>query len=78
MIDPAVYGGHREIDLAMLQLFGHPTDRFFAAYDEVYPLSEGWRSRVHLHQLYPLLVHVNLFGRSYVAQLANAVQQASA
>lgn len=76
LIDPAVYGGHREMDLAMLQLFGHPTDRFFAAYDEVLPLAEGWRRRVHLHQLYPLLVHVNLFGRSYVTQLADAVHQA--
>ena len=73
LIDPAVYGGHREIDLAMLQLFGSPSPRFFAAYDEVYPRAVGHEERVALHQLYPLLVHVNLFGASYVSQLARAL-----
>ncbi len=70
LIDPAVYGGHREVDLAMLQLFGNPGPRFFAAYDEGFPLAEDWRHRIPLYQLYPLLVHVNLFGRSYVSRLA--------
>lgn len=73
LIDPAVYGGHREIDLAMLQLFGAPSARFFAAYDEVYPRAEGSRERVALYQLYPLLVHVNLFGSGYLAQLTRAL-----
>ena len=73
LIDPAVYGGHREADLAMLQLFGAPSSSFFAAYDEVYPRAPGQRERVALHQLYPLLVHVNLFGTSYLAQLRSAL-----
>jgi fructosamine-3-kinase len=61
LIDPAVYGGHREIDLAMMQLFGGFGPRVFAAYDEVHPRGPGHQDRVPLYQLYPLLVHVNLF-----------------
>jgi len=76
LIDPAVYGGHREVDLGMLQLFGAPSARFFAAYEEVFPLAAGWRERVPLYQLYPLLVHVNLFGGSYVGQMRNALARA--
>lgn len=66
LVDPAVHGGHREIDLAMMQLFGGFSERVFAAYREASPLSPGWRERVPLHQLYPLMVHVNLFGGGYV------------
>jgi fructosamine-3-kinase len=66
LIDPAAHGGHRETDLAMLTLFGAPyLDRIVAAYEEVAPLADGWRSRVPLHQLHPLLVHVCLFGSGY-------------
>jgi fructosamine-3-kinase len=66
LIDPAAHGGHRETDLAMLALFGAPfLDQIMAAYDQIAPLADGWRSRVPLHQLHPLLVHVCLFGRSY-------------
>lgn len=65
LIDPAVYGGHREVDLAMLRLFGAPSERVFAAYQEVAPLSEGWEDRVQLWQLLPLMVHAVLFGGSY-------------
>jgi fructosamine-3-kinase len=66
LIDPAAHGGHRETDLAMLALFGVPyLDRIIAAYDEARPLADGWRSRVPLHQLHPLLVHVCLFGAGY-------------
>jgi fructosamine-3-kinase len=66
LIDPAAHGGHRETDLAMLALFGAPhLDRIIAAYDEAHPLADGWRTRVGLHQLHPLLVHVALFGSSY-------------
>ena len=73
LIDPAVYGGHREVDLAMLQLFGAPSARFFAAYDEVYPRAPRHDERVALYQLYYLLVHVNLFGGSYAGQLSRAL-----
>ncbi len=65
LIDPSAYGGHREIDLAMLRLFGAPSARVLAAYEEVAPLAEGWRERVELYQLLPLLVHALLFGGSY-------------
>jgi fructosamine-3-kinase len=65
LIDPSAYGGHREVDLAMLRLFGAPSERVFNAYEEVAPLAEGWRERVELYQLLPLLVHALLFGGSY-------------
>ena len=66
LIDPAAYGGHREMDLAMMRLFGGFGPRVFAAYAEAFPLAPGHRERVALCQLYPLLVHVNLFGGGYV------------
>jgi fructosamine-3-kinase len=75
LIDPAVYGGHREIDLAMMRLFGGFTPRVFDAYEEAYPRAAGHEERVALYQVYPLLAHVNLFGSSYVAQLDRAVRQ---
>jgi fructosamine-3-kinase len=66
LIDPAAHGGHRETDLAMLALFGAPDlDRIMAGYNDTVPLAAGWRSRVPLHQLHPLLVHACLFGASY-------------
>jgi fructosamine-3-kinase len=66
LIDPAAHGGHRETDLAMLALFGAPyLDRILAGYQEVAPLAAGWRGRIPLHQLHPLLVHVCLFGGAY-------------
>jgi len=65
LIDPCAYGGHREVDLAMLVLFGAPSPRVLAAYQERAPLAEGWRERVELYQLLPLLVHAVLFGGSY-------------
>ncbi len=69
LIDPAAHGGHREADLAMLHLFGAPhLERVVAAYHEAAPLAEGWRERVRLHQLHPLLVHAVLFGGSYGPQ----------
>lgn len=75
LIDPAAHGGHRETDLAMMTLFGLPyLDRVIAAYDEAAPLADGWRSRVPLHQLHPLLVHAVLFGGSYGARAAGAAQ----
>jgi len=69
LIDPAVYGGHREVDLAMMQLFGGFSARTLAAYDEAFPLAPGADERVALYQLYPLMVHVNLFGGGYAASV---------
>ncbi|MBE7485587.1 MAG: fructosamine kinase family protein [Polyangiaceae bacterium] len=73
LIDPAVYAGHREMDLAMMKLFGGFGPRVFAAYDEAFPLEPGFAERVALYQLYPLLVHVNLFGRGYVGSVREAL-----
>jgi fructosamine-3-kinase len=79
LIDPAAHGGHRETDLAMLALFGAPyLERIVAAYDEASPLAEGWQSRVSLHQLHPLLVHVCLFGAGYAGSLRDAARAALA
>jgi fructosamine-3-kinase len=73
LIDPAVYGGHREMDLAMMRLFGGFGPRVFAAYAEAFPLSSGHSERVALCQLYPLLVHLNLFGGSYLGSVERAL-----
>jgi fructosamine-3-kinase len=75
LIDPAAHGGHRETDLAMLQLFGLPyLDTVLEAYDEAGPLADGWRDRVVVHQLWPLLVHAALFGSSYGVRAGEAAR----
>jgi fructosamine-3-kinase len=75
IVDPAAHGGHRETDLAMLSLFGAPhLQRLLDAYHEAAPLADGWRQRVPLHQLHPLLVHAVMFGGSYGARAANAAR----
>ncbi|HEX3731317.1 MAG TPA: fructosamine kinase family protein [Mycobacteriales bacterium] len=71
----AAHYGHRETDLATLQLFGAPfSEDLFAGYGEEYPLAAGWRERVPAHQLHLLLVHVVLFGGDYAAQALRAAQ----
>ena len=77
LIDPAAHGGHRETDLAMLALFGAPDlDRILAGYNDTVPLAAGWRDRIPLHQLHPLLVHACLFGASYAEGVRAAAQAA--
>lgn len=72
VIDPAAYGGHREMDLAMLALFGLPhLERLQEAYVEAHPLADGWEERIGLHQLFPLLVHACLFGGGYGVRAAH-------
>jgi fructosamine-3-kinase len=73
LIDPAAHGGHREFDLAMMRLFGGFGPAAFAAYQEEFPLADGWERRVPLHQLAPLLVHAVKFGGSYRSAVARAV-----
>ena len=75
LIDPAAYGGHREVDLAMLRLFGAPSERTLAAYEEVWPLADGHAERVALWQLFPLLVHAVLFGGAYAASAERAARR---
>ena len=73
VFDPSVYYGHREVDIAMMHLFGGFDKRLFSAYQEVKPLENGWEERIDLFNLYPLFVHVNLFGGSYVTRLKNVL-----
>lgn len=75
LIDPAAHGGHREVDLAMLRLFGGPADRCFAAYEEIASLAADHRDRVALWQLFPLLVHAALFGGHYGAAATAAARR---
>ena len=80
LIDPAAHGGHREGDLALLQLFGTSLlDHILGAYaeaaeDEGAPLDAGWRDRVPLHQLFPLLMHAAVFGGGYARQALSAAR----
>lgn len=74
LVDPAPYGGHREVDLAMMRLFGGFGRRVFEAYEEEAPLAEGHLERVPLYQLYPLLVHTILFGGGYAGQVREALR----
>jgi len=66
LIDPAIYFGFREMDIAMAKLFGGFNTEFFMAYHEAYPMKPGWQERLDYCNLYPLMVHVNLFGKSYL------------
>ncbi|MCZ7440704.1 fructosamine kinase family protein [Micromonospora sp. WMMC241] len=78
LVDPAAHGGHRETDLAQLALFGGPPhlDRIMAAYREAWPLADGWRERVPVHQLHLLLVHTALFGETYAEAVSSAARAA--
>lgn len=71
LIDPAIYYGNREIDIAMSKLFGGFNSDFYFAYNESHPLENGWEERIQICNLYPLLVHVNLFGGAYINQVKN-------
>ena len=73
--DPAVYFGHREMDLAMTRLFGGFSEEFYHGYNDIYPLKKGYEERFKLCNLYPILVHANLFGGGYVSQAKNLLRQ---
>ncbi len=73
LIDPAVYYGHREADLAMTKLFGGFSLDFYSAYQEEYPLKNGWQYRENIYKLYHMLNHLNLFGMSYYRQAINLI-----
>jgi protein-ribulosamine 3-kinase len=75
LIDPAVTYGHREFDIAMTTLFGGFSEVFYEAYNKEFPLAKGWQQRLGLWNLYPLLVHLNLFGVSYLLQVRNCLKQ---
>jgi protein-ribulosamine 3-kinase len=75
LIDPAVYYGHREADLAMTMLFGGFDSKFYNAYDEAYPLKPGWRNRIDIYKLYHVMNHLNLFGASYYSQVISILKK---
>ena len=74
LIDPAVYFGHPEIDWAMLDLFGNYPEHSFEIYNEIKPLDVGFKERIGIHQLYPLLVHLVLFGKTYYNSVMSKVK----
>lgn len=75
LIDPAVYYGHREADIAMTQLFGGFAPEFFAAYEKEWPLPPGSERRLEIYKFYHLLNHLNLFGESYLAQCMGVLRR---
>jgi len=74
-IDPAVYYGHREVDIAMTKMFGGFDPAFLSQYHELYPLEKGWEKRIEIHNLYPNLVHLNLFGKSYLGGIERVLKK---
>lgn len=75
LIDPAVYYGFREMELAFTTLFGGFEPLFYEAYDEAFPLEPGFTERISIYNLYPLLVHVNLFGTGYVSGIERVLER---
>lgn len=75
IVDPAIYYGHREVDLAFSRMFGGFDPRFYEAYEEVFPLESGFEQRVEVYNLYPLLVHLLLFGESYLSGIEKTVDR---
>lgn len=75
LIDPAVYYGHREIELAFTRMFGGFSESFYDAYHEAYPLFHGFEERVDIYNIYPHMVHVNLFGTSYLNGVEQVLQK---
>ena len=75
LIDPAVYYGHREVDLAMSTLFGGFSEVFYRVYQEVFPMQPGFGERKDIYNLYPLLIHLNLFGSSYLGGIIRIINR---
>lgn len=75
LIDPAVYYGHREADIAMTLLFGGFPAEFYDAYNEEFPLADGWRERADIYNLYHLLNHLNTFGRGYLIEAESVIER---
>jgi fructosamine-3-kinase len=75
IVDPAVYFGDREVDIAMTELFGGFPGEFYRAYDQAFPLDKGYTKRKNLYNLYHVLNHFNLFGGGYASQAERMIQQ---
>ncbi len=74
LIDPAVYYGHHEVDIAMSKLFGGFGDSFYEAYYNYFPVEAHTSARIEIYQLYYLLVHLNMFGRSYYGSVVSILK----
>jgi protein-ribulosamine 3-kinase len=77
LIDPAVYYGHRSMDLAMTTLFGGFDKEFYDAYHYHFPLPSNYEEQWEICNLYPLLIHLNLFGQSYLGDIAGTLKKYS-
>jgi protein-ribulosamine 3-kinase len=75
LIDPAVYFGHRMMDIGMTKLFGGFDSRFYEAYNDTYPLPPNSDEQVEIANLYPLLIHLNLFGLQYLSQIETVLRR---
>lgn len=75
IFDPALYYGHREAEIAMTTLFGGYDAEFYEVYHQAWPLQPGWRQRLDIYNLYPLLIHLNLFGSSYLSSMRSILRQ---
>jgi len=75
IFDPAVYYGHREMDIGMSKFFGGFDQKFYDSYNEAFPLESGWEERIEVANLYPLLVHLILFGQSYLGQIETTLKK---
>ena len=73
LIDPAVYYGHREADLAMTMIFGGFDSKFYSSYLEEYPLPAGWEHRSDIYKLYHIMNHLNIFGTGYYSQVIRLI-----
>lgn len=74
IMDPAVYYGHREVDIAMTTMFGGFAEQFYQSYHQYYPLEKNWETRLPIYNLYPILIHINLFGSSYLHPFDEVLQ----
>lgn len=75
LIDPAIYFGHHEVDIAMTKLFGGFGNDFYNAYHSIFPEDANTSSRIEVYQLYYLLVHLNIFGKSYYPSVSSILKK---
>ena len=77
LVDPAIHFGHRETEIAFTTMFGGFKQEFYDSYNDIFPLEPGFESRIEIHNLYPLLVHLNLFGTSYLGGIKSTLKKFS-
>jgi fructosamine-3-kinase len=75
LIDPSIHYNFRETDIAFTHLFGRFDSEFYDSYNHHFPLASGFQDRVALYNIYPLLVHLNIFGSSYYSSVMNSLHQ---